>query len=340
MNTKFLAAQLKHGVLLMMVAMLSSGCGRQNDSDSSSVGETAGSVSPNPAEELASIDQVATQEKNGRLTLVDLTKTSPSDIPEAVAALVMLPGVEEVRLAGPSVTDPMAIPIVGIASLKRLRLTDTAISDSVLQKIGERGALQLFHAHNNSGLTSTGLAQLSKLSGLKDLSLSGANVDDGVIESISNLKKLKKLRLRGTGITGDRFDAISKTNIVDLELAETEFGNAGMRSVAAMPKLTKLNLWLTKVDNDGVAELKGKTQLTSLNLDNIPAVSDPAIATILSLPELVFLHLGKTSVTAQGIEQLQALKKLETLHVTNLNIPDDVISRLQSAVPKLKNVVN
>ncbi len=326
--------------LTMGLTLLVFGCSRDGGTD---VAPDLGDAAENALEADQALAEIAGQvmwTKGNRTASVDLREVAPEDLPTAVAATVMVPGVEEVQLKGRAVDDTIALPVSGIPTLRRLRLTDTDVTDTTLKKIGEVGNLQLLHVHGAQQITAEGLRSLSELSELKDLSLSGDNIDDGVIASLAGLTELKKVRLRGTAITGDNIAPIGDTPIEDLELAETDFGNAGMADVAEMPELTKLNLWLTKIDDQGLQSLAGNERLTSLNLDNLPGITDASIDVIASMPSLTFLHLGKTAVTADGVERLDKLQKLEKIHVTNLDVPEEVLQRLRDRIPSLKEVVN
>lgn len=328
---------LRYGLLLSTYFWLGVGCDRQQDLEPSA---PAVQQTVDPGDAIETVEGVSTKKKGDQITVVDLTKVSADELPKAVAATVLMPNVEEVRFKGSHVGDPSVLPIAGITSLRRLRVTDTSITDTTLEKLGDVGRLQLLHLHNAPSITLQGLQQLAKLGEMKELSLSGSNIGDSVVPFLGSLKKLKKLRMRGTAITGEGFSPLGDSNIVDLELAETAFGNSGMPAIASMPALTKLNLWLTKIDDEGLESLRGKTSLTSLNLDNIPEITDQAIDVILTLPDLTFLHLGKTNVSADGVSRLAELQKLETLHVTNLGIPEPVIQKLRSQLPSLQNLVN
>lgn len=327
-------------IVLGVGVILVAGCGRDARKDAPEVGpdDAANTVDSSP--EIQRLGGEVHWTKGNERCAVYLNDIAADDLPVVVAATLSLPGVEEVRMTGAQVGDTAALPIVGIPTLRRLRLTDTSITDATIAKVSQQGNLQLLHLHGAPDVTSEGMSAIESLTAMKDLSLSGKNFDDRVLPALTAMSQLKKLRLRGSGVTGDSFESIATLPVVDLELAETDFGNQGMPWIAKMPKLTKLNLWLCKVDDAGVIALDGMTQLTSLNLDNLPGVTDASIDTIVGLSELTFLHLGKTSVSPEGVARLTKLQELETLHVTNLDVPDDVLETLREEMPNLKSLVN
>jgi hypothetical protein len=125
------------------------------------------------------------------------------------------------------------------------------------------------------------------------------------------------------------------SSVKELDVSETALGNAAIPSIAAMPALKKLNLWLTRIDDVGLRGLAARTDLTSLNLDNIPAITDASLPLIATMKELTFLHLGKTSVTPTGLMGLAPLTKLQTLIVTNLGVDAATAQQLREGLPSL-----
>lgn len=241
------------------------------------------------------------------LYLTDASELSKS----GVTALGQMTKLRNLRVGGKAVDDTSVVALGNLKNLAALGLLDTAVTDE-------------------------GLKSLVGCTKIKELMLFATPVTDASFATLGSFSALKVLRLRQSAITGQDAAALAKLNVVDLELAETDFGNAGMTAIARMPKLTKVNLWLTKIDNEGVGKLKGMTQLTSLNLDNLPPVNDDSIDTILTLPNLTFLHLGKTTVTPAGLKRLIELQKLETLMATQLNVSNDQAAEIKQAMQSLK----
>lgn len=232
-----------------------------------------------------------------------------------VKSLGRMTRLRNLRVSGDAVTDDSVAPLSGLGDLAALALHETEVGDEGLRSLGE-------------------------LTELRELSLFGTPVTDAGLETIGGMPRLVKLRLRQTGVTGEAAGPLAETSIEDLELAETEFSNAGMATVASMPRLTKLNLWLTRVDDDGVEALRGLERMTSLNLDNLPGVTDRSIDVINTLPNLEFLHLGKTGITPAGLRRLQGLPRLKTLHVTELGVSDEDKAAIRESLPAVSELVD
>jgi Leucine-rich repeat (LRR) protein len=289
-----------------------------------------------PAKMQDLLPETAVKSKNGKVLSIDLRSLSGPALTQAISLATKLNGIEEISLTGEEITDAAIEPLLELSSIVRLRLPQTRITDSTLAKLADKGSLRLLDLTDVTTIGQEGVVSIGKMSKLVELNLMNTPVNDESIASLSGLTALKKLRLRGTKITGDNILALADMPIVDLELSESNFGNAGMEAIAKMPKLEKLNLWLTKVDDQGLAKLKGKTSLKQLNLDNVAGITDESIPLITELGNLDLLHLGGTGVTESAIPQLKKLSKLKTLFITRLGVSETAAENLRKEMPWLE----
>ena len=304
----------------------------------------------------------AVAEAAARAETIEFVLSGPAVDDELLETVLAAPGLRRLRLQNTSVGDATIARLAesnrlellylidaaglterGVRSLgtmtrlRNLRISGPAVDDDsvvALATLGNLAALALRH----TAVTDAGVEAVAELSGLKELSLFGTPVTDAALPAIARLQKLSKLRLRQTKVTGENAAPLATMPVVELELAETGFSNAGMESVAAMPQLEKLNLWLTRIDDAGLEHLSGKTQLTRLNLDNVSGITDRSLDVIGGLGNLRLLHLGGTGVTEAGLPKLYGLKKLETLFITRLGISDEGVEALKAAMPWLETV--
>jgi hypothetical protein len=221
-----------------------------------------------------------------------------------------------------------------ITTLRNLRLSGSMANDqsmTQLTQLNELAAILL----QRTDVTDQGIAVLAELPKLKEINLFGtAGVTDRSWSAFAKLPALEKLRLRATGVTGENAMALASVRkVTELDLSETSFGNAGMAAVAAIPSLKQLNLWLTSVDDAGIEQLRDRTDLTSLNLDNVSGITDASLEVVENMHELAFLHLGGTSVTAEGLQRLQPLTKLHTLVITRLGLTPQQVETIRQNMP-------
>ncbi len=350
-------ALLAHAATSFIAVALFAGCGRSDPQQERMTRSPAAPVDPisRPASDAA-----APQRTPGN-TAVEVDLRNQSVSPQQIEALVNNPALRRLRVAGSDIDDAALARLAAAAqlelldavgceqltgaalasigsmrSLRNLRLSGPAVTDESIEQLAGLTGLAAVLLQQTE-VTDRGVAVLTKLSNLKEVNLFGSKgVSDASIAVLAELPALEKLRLRGTGVTGNDAAALSlMSKVIELDLSETAFANAGMPAVAQMPALTQLNLWLTQVDDQGIESLRGKQQLTSLNLDNVSGITDASLAVIAELPELTFLHLGGTSVTAAGLQQLESLKKLRTLIVTRLALTPEDVERIRQSMPSL-----
>ena len=98
-----------------------------------------------------------------------------------------------------------------------------------------------------------------------------ADVTDAGVARISELKKLKKLLLRGNRITDAGLKSLSRLkNLEMLSLSSTAIGDAGLQHLKSLGKLRSLRLSHTKVTAAGVQRLQA--QLPNCKISSYPAV--------------------------------------------------------------------
>jgi hypothetical protein len=100
-------------------------------------------------------------------------------------------------------------------------------------------------------------------------------------------------------------------------------------TIARLPNLTRLSLFLEAPSDDAVAALAKTPCLKSLTLQDT-TVSDAAVMALAESPSLESLNLGGTDVSEQAIEHLARCNTLRYLQVSeSLNW-----QRLQRELPK------
>jgi Leucine-rich repeat (LRR) protein len=183
---------------------------------------------------------------------------------------------------------------------------------------------------------------LSRLTGLKMLSLSLTGVTDKGMEHLRSLRSLRSLELMEHRV-GDAGSAVLKDlpalEYLDLDTATTDAGlkdlgqlpklrwlrvrtgkirGPGLAELANLPRLERLCLWgETGLTDQHVKCLEGLTHLKSLTLWGAanPPLTDASLASIAkltSLEELYFVRLA-TRFTGAGIAHLESLKNLKTV---------------------------
>jgi hypothetical protein len=94
-----------------------------------------------------------------------------------------------------------------------------------------------------------------------------------------------------------------------------------------LPDLEELQIHNPKMDDAGMASLRGLAKLTLLNLTTSP-VGDDGLAVVRTLPRLRSLYLGATKVTDAGLAHLKDLTQLEVLIFRDTPVTDAGVARL------------
>ena len=105
-----------------------------------------------------------------------------------------------------------------------------------------------------------------------------------------------------------------KDNIAQLDLGRTVITDAGLKTIAKLPRLAQLDLRQTKITDAGLESLTGLKNLQTLNL------------------------VG-TEVTDAGVKQLAAIKSLKTVYLWNSKATDAGAKQLTASLKGVKVVL-
>jgi len=140
----------------------------------------------------------------------------------------------------------------------------------------------------NDGVDDEALSHIGRIKSLTHVTLGGggAQITGAGLRHLENLKELTELIMPGSCKTGDL--------------------NAGLGSLAALPKLEVLHLGNDKIADQGLALLAKATKLKELRLPMNPGITDRGLLSLQALKSLRRVALdGGTKVTPQGIAQLR-----------------------------------
>ncbi len=189
------------------------------------------------------------------------------------------------------------------------------------------------------------------------MSLSGFDLTDKGLSSISKMKRLQRLDLSYTRVSSNALQYLTQLPLNDLNLSETSVGDDGMEYLAKIPTLTNLilaqtevgdrgllllkplsladlALTTTKVTDQGITHLEGQRKMWKLCLGDTQ-VTDECLPSIAKIESLSWLELGETAVTIDGLKALRDHKNLASLLLSNCNLSDSDVQQLANMFPKL-----
>ena len=230
-------------------------------------------------------------------------------------------------------------------------LTETVGFDGV-QDAAELERWQKVKVVRGAGALSQGAVEtFAKLPALTEFLWSDAVVDgdsQAALVKLAAAPSLKKLRLTGLKLADSgkfpvealkgiaAFPALADLDVSGSPLAAEDLAQVDLK--AGFPKLTKINLYQTKIGDAGVDALMPLAdRLTSLNLDDagISPVSAPKIA---QFSNLTFLHVGRSTLDDESVAQFAKLTKLEKIHITRSAATEEGADALRKALPNCEVV--
>ncbi|WP_145283549.1 hypothetical protein [Rosistilla oblonga] len=197
------------------------------------------------------------------------------------------------------------------------------------------------------GLNDETVGFLVGLQELESLSLDGAQLSDGGLAKLAELKRLKRvsffhLSFRKEGFTGEGFSAW--TELPDLEsltVAGMSMGDDGFRAIATLTNLRQLRTWHTYRTEASNAEIAKLPRLTTLKLGqrlpqrgNAPlSLSDASLETLTQIKTLETLEIGEADFHLPALRQLAKLPRLKQLKIDRTYLSEADIDALKSALP-------
>ena len=151
-----------------------------------------------------------------------------------------------------------------------------------LRRLGPVTGMRFFDAR---GLTPASVAELSRISSLRDIDLANCDItDEGFNLLWRSLPHLERIMVDNCPI-----------------------GDEGLRDVASARKLQILVLFAPNIGDTGVERLRELPELSALNLAQT-GVTEASVESLASMPALREVHLPATTTGQRMLEKLLVLK--------------------------------
>lgn len=148
-----------------------------------------------------------------------------------------------------------------VESLEQLTLFGDFVDDACMKRIGHMTQLKRLWT-DSKNVTTTGWANLSRLTKMEDLFLANSSFSDDSMKALEPMKNLKSLGLNKTRITdAGMASLVGLTHIQDLGLDGTEITDKGMTALKDMSQLKNLYVGMTNVTAKGLAFVPKKSQM-------------------------------------------------------------------------------
>jgi Leucine-rich repeat (LRR) protein len=314
-------------------------------------------------EQLGLISGIKIQTKSEEVTGIDFRNCEAGWSKHLQLAL-KFPKLESVSVSGDEANDDVMASLSALTNLKSMAFEKSAVTNIGLEALKKHSKLRSLKlacpAVTDDGLrhladmtelvvlslqqcmvTDQGFESLSKLTKLKEVVVFKSEVSVGPLKAFSKAPDLNKLSLRGTSLTSQDLIAhiAAFRSLQDLEVSETAIDDVALPTIAKLPKLKALNVWRTKVTDQGLESLV-PMGLTRLNLDDNPAIGDEGMEQVAKMTTLEWLHVGKTKITDAGLAKLETLSKLTELRINDTLVSEEALSQFKQKIPVLKTVVH
>lgn len=272
---------------------------------------------PNPAQLVAEFNQLQLNQVS------DAALQKLADVPEAAAQFTEL----DLRATERLLSNAGLLLIAKFPNLQSLSVAGRSMTGEAISAIAEQTMLRELDM-SGSQLDATVPDALSGLSHLSVLRLDGTIGGDSVAAAVSSLP-LEVLSLRSTPLSDAGLQEIGKIKTLqELNVSNTQVTGAGFRALKGLT-LVKLNASLTQFGVDGLVNIRGMRSLEELYLHAAAIVEQPKAKVFTTMPNLRILNLAANQISGPGMHQLfKGLKTLEELHLHNTKVNDFGLSAL------------
>jgi hypothetical protein len=215
----------------------------------------------------------------------------------------------------------------------------TSLGGKVGRAGGRPGAVVMVVSLRGKKPDRTAIADLKKLTSLRQLDFSATQASDDDLTHLANLTGLTLLGIHDNPrITDTGLARLAKlTNLQQFTFSRTGVTDAGLAHLKGMTKLVQVYAGCKGMGNAGLVHLQALPELRSLALGQ-SQVTDAGLAHLKGMTKLEFLVLDNTKITNAGLAQLGGLTNLGTLRIVGTRVTAAGVMKLQNALPKVKIV--
>lgn len=210
------------------------------------------------------------------------------------------------------------------------------LSERGFDYISRLTKLNSIKVHRGRDLSKHAIDALAKLPNLENFDARNTTFSD--FSALVKLKNLTSIQLSDF-ISADQVSMLKDLPIRSLIMEEVILDGPMIESICTLKNLQSLKLeTCDQVSGKDLARLDSLTNLTNLELNNSPTVTEGGIASITTLGRLRYLSLKQNVLNDHHLEQLAKMTGLISLDVSNnLHFTDIGISHL-SKMPALKRL--
>ena len=154
----------------------------------------------------------------------------------------------------------------GLPSLQDLNLSETPVTDKIVETLRLLPRLETVDLSLNEGITDKGAAQFAKTT-IKNLNLASTHVGDPGLDGISTMPELIKLNLSDTKVTDTGVKKLAKLNTLqELNLTGTRVGDETVKDIVKLKSLTILHLAKTDITAACLPDIFKRDQISWIDI--------------------------------------------------------------------------
>ena len=189
------------------------------------------------------------------------------------------------------------------------------VDDAMLEEFNALHSLTSLSLYDSPRITDAGLGTLSRLPRLEYLGLNGLQVTG---RGIAPLVQIRTLQVGSCpNVDDSMLEAIQDLDdLYDLSVTNSAVTDAGIRHLAGLPKLRRLNLSGSEITDEGLATLVvACSDLTDLSLERVPGITDEGVLGLAVLKSLTTLSIYNSRISTNAAVLLsKKLPKCEVRH--------------------------
>ncbi|MCS7023627.1 MAG: hypothetical protein NZV14_02415 [Bryobacteraceae bacterium] len=251
----------------------------------------------------------------GSLRRLDLSHTRVTDV--GFQQLKNMPAMEEVNLYfAEQIGDGALVVMKNWKRLKRVNLRGTKVTDLGLAQLAGHPSLESLDV-GYSLFTDNGFEPLTAIPNLKEIAVGGNKLTDVGVNVLRLAPALTALDLSGVQrtdsglwaaiITDRGLETIGQLkNLRRLNLRGAKITDAGMEKLGGLSELTEADFGQTNLTAAGLQPLVGLTKLEKLTLYRCARLNDDAVAFLTQMKGLKWLDIEATGITEAGVAKLRA----------------------------------
>jgi sulfatase modifying factor 1 len=213
---------------------------------------------------------------------------------------------------------------------------------------GQVAAVTIGHAGAPINLTT--LKLIGKVKTLKTLRSDAAfdHVSTEELTAIAAIKTLESIQLDSCDFQGSDFKKVATLpKLTKIHLIDSKLDDFGAKGLSTIKTLTVLSLNGNQISDAGLKALSNLKDLEELNVaknredrlnPTAATITDAGLAALKGLKHLKTLDLSGCKITDAGLKSLSSLKALETLKLANTKATPEGIAKLQQALTDCKIV--